>query len=131
MRLYAFEPASNRGDLDLNWMVLGEDGQPVMWDLIDDVVTLAFGCDEPAPYVSDYGRNRLNSSRPFYSASSVDGSGVVTLVNPGWIVITVPATAMGGIPQEEIRMALAYERQSTKERATMWIGRIPIFEGLA
>ena len=63
-------------------------------------------------------------------ASSNDGSGYITLVNPGLIDILIPASVMRGFGPGEINVGVRFARASDQRTSTLLIGRLPILHGV-
>jgi hypothetical protein len=126
MRLYAFRPASNKADWNVNFQVVTDAG-PAVWDTVDDIVTLAFNYEGGCGPL-DYGRVTQPPAAAFTTASN-DGSDQITLVDPGLIAILIPASSMNAFPPVEMIVTLDYRRTSDGRKATLWQGRLPIIEG--
>ena len=67
---------------------------------------------------------------PYYQASSDDGTGVITLVDPNVISIVVPHNVMRTLGPGGVNVAVQYRTKDTDERATLLIGRLPLIWGV-
>lgn len=128
MREYAFPPASNRGDWCPSFAI-NINGSPAVWDLADDIVTVAIAYPwEHAPDDYEFPRNRRSYAS--IQASSIDGSGAVALINPGLISICIGGGSLGQFGIAQVQVALKYSRQSDGRQATIFVGRLPLVEGI-
>jgi hypothetical protein len=100
------------------------------WDpLVDEVV---LGMSPDVVTWDDYGiRSRTfppassDSVAPWFQASSNDGSGVVTLVNPNGIDIVVPWNAIRMMGPGMINVGVQY-RNASGARTALISGRLPL-----
>jgi len=107
----------------------------VTWHPPDDEIILGLSPEELS--WSDYGSHhksyppgRAASNAPYFRASSNDGSGYVTLVNPGLVDILIPASIMRGMGPGEINVGIRFARASDQRTSTLLIGRLPILHGV-
>ena len=70
------------------------------------------------------------ASAPYFRASSNDGSGYVTLINPGLIDIIIPASVMRGFGSGELNVGMRFERASDQRTSTIFVGRLPVIDGV-
>lgn len=107
----------------------------VTWHPPDDEIII--GMSPEAISWSDYGTHHRSyppgrgaSNAPYFQASSNDGSGYVTLVNPGLIDILIPGSVMRGFGPGEINVGIRFARASDQRTSTLIIGRLPILHGV-
>jgi hypothetical protein len=105
------------------------------WDKTVDLVVLGMSPD----YVSwdDYGlRSRTfptapgYDTAPFFQATSDDGTGVVTLLDPNLISITVPYNTIRQLGPGGVDVGVQYRDKVAGSRATLLIGRLPLVAGV-
>jgi hypothetical protein len=108
--------------------------QQVAWDPNDEVV-LTMNPD----YVSwdDYGRRSrtfppatVYDTAPWFQASSRDGSGVVSLVDPNIINIVVPWNQMRMMGPGGVNVGLSMRRDLPTSRTSLMVGRLPVYDGV-
>jgi hypothetical protein len=98
----------------------------------DDTVVLGMSPDRIS--WDDYGwRSRVfpphgHSATPWYQASSRDGSGVVTLVDPNGIDIRVPWTAIRSMGPGVINVGVQHRNEATGARTSLIAGRLPLVD---
>jgi hypothetical protein len=106
------------------------------WDpQVDEVV---IGMTPDAVEWDDYGRRSRGfppgsgswDTAPFWRASSDDGDGVVTLVDPNKIDIVVPHTVMQQLGPGGVQIGIQYRTKDSGERATLLVGRLPLIWGV-
>src|SRR6188768_920131 len=99
MRGYNFPPATDTGDWRAPFYVATNDVF-VTWHDDDEILVglspEAISWEDYGPHRTSYPPGRTATNAPFFRASSKDGSGYVTLVNPGLIDILIPASIMRG-----------------------------------
>jgi len=135
MRGYNFPPATNTGDWRAPFYIAAN-GELITWWPPDDEVIV--GMSPEAINWSDYGSHSksyppgagANSVTPYFRASSNDGSGYVTLINPGLLDILIPASVMRGFGSSEINIGVRFARASDQRTSTLLIGRLPILHGV-
>ena len=110
-------------------------GQVGVWDRVNEEVYLAMSPD----YVSwdDYGRRSRtfppadeNNSAPWFSASSRDSTGVVSLIDPNIISIVVPWNRMRMMGPGGCNVALTLRRLAPTSRISLMVGRLPVYDGV-
>jgi len=134
MRGFAFPPASDTGDWHAPFYVAANDTF-ITWHPPDDEILI--GISPEAITWSDYGSHhrtyppgRTASHAPYFRTSSNDGSGYVTLINPGLIDILIPASIMRGFGPGELNVGVRYARASDSRTSTLFLGRLPIIHGV-
>ena len=134
MRGFAFPPTTNTSDWRAPFYVAAND-ELVTWHPPDDEVILGLSGDTHV--WEDYGSHRTSyppgraaTAAPYFRASSNDGSGYVTLINPGLIDILIPASVMSGFPPMELNVGVRYARASDQRTSTLFLGRLPIIHGV-
>jgi hypothetical protein len=134
MRAYNFPPTTNTSDWHAPFYV-GTNGELVTWHPPDDEILLGLSPD--AMSWSDYGSHRtsyppgrVSTSPAFIQASSNDGSGRVTLINPGLIDIFLPGSLMRAFPPGEVNVSLRFQRGSDQRTNALFLGRLPILHGV-
>lgn len=134
MRGYAFAPTTNTSDWHQPFYVAAN-GAYLEWHVPDDEILFGISPDDIS--WQDYGSryrsyppSRTNANAPYFRASSNDGSGYVTLVNPGLIDVFIPASIMRGFGPGEINVGMRFQRASDSRTSAMLIGRLPILHGV-
>jgi hypothetical protein len=105
------------------------------WDKAVDLVVLGMSPD--AVSWDDYGLRSRSfpdapgyDTAPFYQASSDDGSGVVSLLDPNLISIVVPHNAIRQMGPGGVNVGIQYRQKDTGSRAQLLIGRLPLVAGV-
>lgn len=107
--------------------------QVTAWDPAIDEVVLAMSPD----FImwDDYGiRSRTfppatrENVAPWFQASSLDGSGVVTLIDPNRIDIIVPWNRMRTMGPGDVSVGVQYRNQLTGSRTLLITGRLPLYD---
>jgi len=134
MRGFAFAATTNTSDWHQPFYVYAN-GAYLQWWPPDDQVILGMSPD--AITWSDYGAHtirypagRTTANAPYFQASSNDGSGYVTLISPGLIDIMVPASVMRGFGPGELNVGMRFERASDSRTSTIFVGRLPVINGV-
>lgn len=109
-------------------------GQTVAWSAEDEVV-LSMSPD----YVAwdDYGRRSRtfppasdSDVAPWFQASSRDGSGVVSLIDPNIVSIIVPWNRMRMMGPGGVNVGLSLRRELPTSRTSLLVGRLPVYDGV-
>jgi hypothetical protein len=107
----------------------------VTWHPPDDEVILGMSPD--AHSFEDYGQHhrsyppgRQSIQPTFFQTSSNDGSGYITLINPGLIDIIIPASVMRGFGVGELNIGLRFARASDSRTTTIFTGKLPVIWGV-
>jgi hypothetical protein len=132
VRQVLFEEASASSDWRFPYRLI----VPAMdgWDdLVDEVV---LGLSPDFLMWDDYGlRSRAfppptadSTTTPWYQASSRDGSGVVTLVDPNGVDILVPWNVIRTMGPGTINVGVQYRNLVTDARSSLISGRLPLVD---
>jgi hypothetical protein len=128
-----FEPASSTSTWRYTYRLVA----PNMEGWESDVDLVVLGMSPDAVTFDDYGlRSRTfppasnDSTAPWFQASSDDGSGVVTLLDPSTVDIIVPWNTIRWIGPGMINVGLQYRNKLTDERSTLLTGRLPLMDGV-
>jgi hypothetical protein len=126
-----FEEASATSDWHLPYRLINKGG----W--IPDVDEIVLGMSPDNVAWDDYGHHVKAYppgndfwSAPWFQASSRDGSGIVTLMDPDMIDIRVPWHRMRGMGVGGVNVGLQYRNLDTDSRTTLLIGRLPLLAGV-
>ena len=123
-----FEDASASSDWSFSYVIY-----PTIagWAPEDEVI-LALSPDDVS--WDDYGiRSRTFppsnswSTAPFFQASSRDGSGIVTLLDPSAVRLYVPYTTLRQVGPGTINVGLQY-RNDNGQRVSLLSGRLPLYD---
>jgi hypothetical protein len=105
----------------------------VGWDETQDEVTL--GMNPDAVSWDDYGHHTRSSppgtvwtSAPWFQASSRDGTGVVTLVDPNGSEIRVPWSTIRSLGPGMVNVGVQYRNMLTDARSSLIAGRLPLVD---
>ena len=133
MRGFNFPPATDSGDWHAPFYVAAND-EYVTWTDDDEVLVGispdAITWSDYGPHYRSYPPGRTAANPPYFRASSNDGSGYVTLINPGLVDIFIPASVMRGFGPGEVNVGVRYSRASDQRTSTLFIGRLPILHGV-
>lgn len=101
------------------------------WDETRDEVVLGISPDDIR--WDDYGRRSRTfpptdtwNASPYYQASSLDASGVVTLVDPNSIDILVPWNTIRSLGPGVVNVGVQYRNVLTGSRTSLIAGRLPL-----
>ena len=125
-----FEEASASSDWRLPYRLIIP--EMTAWDETRDEVVLGLSPD--SIIWDDYGtRSRTfppvgHSTAPSYQASSRDGTGVVTLVDPNGIDILVPWNVIRSLGPGMINVGVQYRNILTGARSSLVAGRLPLVD---
>ncbi len=134
VRQVQFETASGTSDWYFPYKLI----VPNMagWDAERDEVVIGMSPDGIT--WDDYGiRSRVfpplsgnNPATPWFFASSDDGSGVVTLVDPNRVEIIVPYGSIRMMSPGSVAVGVQYRNKLLDRRTTLVTGRLPLTDGV-
>jgi hypothetical protein len=134
MRGFAFPPTTNTSDWRAPFYVAANENF-VTWHPPDDEVILglspdAINWEDYGAHYRSYPTGRANTTPTYFQASSNDGSGYISLINPGLIDILIPASIMRGFGPGELNVGLRFARASDSRTTSLFIGRLPVLHGI-
>jgi hypothetical protein len=125
-----FETSSSTSDWRFPYQLI----MPTVGGWDPDVDEVVIGMSPDSMIWDDYGSRARNypstSAMAWFQASSNDGSGIVTLVDPNLIDILVPARTIRSFGIGSVAVGIQYRNMANGARSTLLSGRLPLADGV-